>query len=65
MGKLVEALKGSSPKPSLVGLITPSKVPFFFLHYKLCLVYFTSTLYYKLCLVYFTCTLNYCVVVIS
>jgi hypothetical protein len=52
MGKLVEALKASSPKPSLVGLITPSKVPFFFLHYKLCLVYFTSALYY-------------CVVVIS
>ncbi|XP_062176397.1 2-C-methyl-D-erythritol 4-phosphate cytidylyltransferase, chloroplastic-like isoform X3 [Alnus glutinosa] len=25
MGKLVEALKASSPKPSLVGLITPSK----------------------------------------
>jgi hypothetical protein len=30
MGKLVEALKASRPKPFLVGLITLSKVPLFF-----------------------------------
>jgi hypothetical protein len=62
MGKLVEA---SSSKPSLVGLITLSKVLFFFLYYKLYFSYFSSILYRKLCLVYFISTLYYCVAVIS